>query len=58
MYTGNTVTRRYVLLSLRMNIAGSSIVALTVVTMEASLAFLRNRGFPKRTVFFRLIGKI
>ena len=42
MCTGITVTRRYVALSQRTNTAGSNIVALVVVTMETSSAFLRN----------------
>ena len=33
------------------NITGSNIVALTVVTMETSSPFLRNRGFPKGLFF-------
>ena len=44
MCTGITVNRRYVPLSRRTNITGSNIVALVVVTMETSSAFLRNQG--------------
>ena len=54
MCTGITVTRRYVLLSWRTNIAGSNIIVLVVATMETSSAFLRNRGISKRAVFLRM----
>ena len=50
MCTGITVTRRYVPFSRRTNIAGLNIVALAVITMETSLAFLR---ISKRTVFLK-----
>ena len=53
MYTGITVTRRYVLLSQRTNIAGLNIVALTVVTMETSSAFLRNQGDFQKDCFLK-----
>ena len=46
MCTGITVTRRYVPLSRRTNIAGSNIVALAVIT--------RNQGdFQKDSVFLK-----
>ena len=52
MCTGITVTKRYVPLSRRMNIAGFNIIVHAVVTMETS-AFLRNQGDFQKYCFFK-----
>ena len=54
MCTGITVTRRYVPLSRRTNIAGSNIVAHSVVTMETSSKVLRNQGDFQKNCFLRM----
>ena len=53
MCTGITVARRYVPFSRRTIIADSNIVALAVVAMETSSAFLRNRGDFQNDCFLK-----
>ena len=53
MCTGITVTRRFVPLSRRTNIAGSNIVAYAVVTMETSSACLRNQEDFQKDCFLK-----
>ena len=53
MCTGITVTRRYVPLSWRTNIAISNIVAHAVVTMDTLSAFLRNQGDFQKDCFLK-----
>ena len=53
MYTGITVTRRYVPRSQQTNKAGSKIDADAFITMETSSAFLRSWGFAKGLFFLK-----
>ena len=53
MCTSTTVTRLCGLLSLRTNIAGSSIVAHAVVTIETLSLFRELKGISKRSAFLK-----